>query len=69
MQALDKALKGSQSRAALEILTARRRTTAPPSAGPWPIGSSATLPHLATRFSRYLQMSGRLRERDAWVTC
>ncbi len=67
-QALDKALDGSQSRAALAILDreeANYRT-----AVRWAIGDGLIreAADLGETFSRYLQMSGRLRERDAWVT-
>ena len=67
MQALDKALRGSQSRAALEILAreeANYRT-----AVRWAVADQVydVASVLGDTFSRYLQMSGRLRERDAWV--
>jgi tetratricopeptide (TPR) repeat protein len=67
-QALDKALKGSQSRAALEILDreeANYRTAVRWAIGDGLIREAAAL---GDTFFRYLQMSGRLRERDAWVT-
>jgi tetratricopeptide (TPR) repeat protein len=67
MQALDKALKGSQSRAALEILNreeANYRT-----AVRWAVSDKQhqAAAGMGTTFRNYLQMSGRLRERDAWV--
>ena len=66
-QALDQALNGSQSRAALEILAreeANYRT-----AVRWAVAGQAcdVAFALGDTFSIYLQMSGRLRERDAWV--
>ncbi|HEX3529486.1 MAG TPA: tetratricopeptide repeat protein [Thermoanaerobaculia bacterium] len=66
-QALHKALTGSQSRAALEVLNreeANYRT-----AVQWAVADQQ-LPAVAAlgdTFSLYLQRSGRLRERDAWV--
>ncbi len=67
MQALDKALKGSQSRAALEILDREEMNWR--TAVRWAIadGRHKIAADLGETFSRYLQMSGRLRERDAWV--
>jgi hypothetical protein len=67
MQLLDKALRGSQSRAALEILNreeANYRT-----AVQWAVADQQfrAAAELGETFSLYLQMSGRLRERDAWV--
>ena len=67
MQALDKGLRGSQSLAALEILNreeANYRT-----AVRWAVAEKQyqAAAMLGDTFSRYLQMSGRLRERDAWV--
>ncbi|HEV7403913.1 MAG TPA: toll/interleukin-1 receptor domain-containing protein [Chthoniobacteraceae bacterium] len=67
MGTLEKALRGHQSRAALAILdreemnwrTAVRWAIA---SGQHPIAAA-----LGNTFSTYLQMSGRLRERDAWV--
>jgi tetratricopeptide (TPR) repeat protein len=64
---LDQALRGSQSRAALEVLDreeANYRT-----AVQWAI-ADRQLPAaaaLGSTFREYLEMSGRLRERDAWV--
>ena len=68
MQALDKALTGSQSRAALAIVDreeANYRT-----AVRWAIGDGLIREAAAmgTTFKDYLEMSGRLRERDTWVT-
>ena len=68
MQMLNKALTGSQSRAALAILDceeANYRT-----AVRWAIvdGLIHEAAALGETFSDYLQRSGRLRERDAWVT-
>ena len=68
MQMLDKALTGSQSRAALAILDreeANYRTAVRWAIGDGLIREAAAL---GDTFSRYLKMSGRLRERDAWVT-
>jgi len=67
MQALHKALKGSQSRAALEILDREEMNYR--TAVRWAIadGQHQMAAALGDTFSRYLQMSGRLRERDAWV--
>lgn len=67
MGALEKALKGSQSRAALEVLNreeANYRT-----AVRWAVADQQlkVAANLGDTFSTYLQMSGRLRERDAWV--
>ncbi|HOC55787.1 MAG TPA: tetratricopeptide repeat protein [Verrucomicrobiota bacterium] len=67
MQALDKALRGSQSREALEILAreeANYRT-----AVSWAVADQAydVASFLGDTFSVYLERSGRLRERDAWV--
>lgn len=67
MQALNKALTGFQSRAALEVLNreeANYRT-----AVQWAVADQQfrTAAELGDTFSRYLQRSGRLRERDAWV--
>ncbi len=67
MQALDKALRGSQSRTALEVLNreeANYRT-----AVQWAVADQQ-LPvaaRLGDTFRKYLERSGRLRERDAWV--
>jgi tetratricopeptide (TPR) repeat protein len=67
MHGLDKALTGSQSRAALEVLN--REEANYRAAVQWAV-ADRQLPAAAAlgeTFSRYLQMSGRLRERDAWV--
>ncbi len=67
MQTLNKALTGSQSRAALEVLNreeANYRT-----AVQWAVADQQ-LPaagRLGATFGDYLERSGRLRERDAWV--
>ncbi len=68
MQMLDKALTGSQSRTALAILD--REEANYRSAVRWAIGDGLIREAavLGNTFSIYLQMSGRLRERDAWVT-
>ncbi|MBP9826660.1 MAG: tetratricopeptide repeat protein, partial [Thermoanaerobaculia bacterium] len=68
MQMLDKALAGSQSRAALAILD--REEANYRCAVRWAIGDGRIreAAGLGETFSRYLQMSNRLRERDAWVT-
>jgi tetratricopeptide (TPR) repeat protein len=68
MQALDKALHGSQSRAALALLDreeANYRTVVR-----WAIsdGLISEAARLGDTFAIYLKMSNRLRERDAWVT-
>jgi tetratricopeptide (TPR) repeat protein len=67
MQALDQALKGSQSRAALEILS--REESNYRTAVRWAVADRQhqAAAALGDTFSLYLQMSGRLRERDAWV--
>ncbi len=67
MRALDKALAGSQSRAALEILD--REETNYRTSVHWAVAdqqheAAAALGHT---FRNYLERSGRLRERDAWV--
>jgi tetratricopeptide (TPR) repeat protein len=67
MLELDKALTGSQARAALKILDreeANYRT-----AVHWAVADRQfrAAAELGETFSTYLQMSGRLRERDAWV--
>ncbi|MGO9022226.1 MAG: TIR domain-containing protein [Syntrophobacteraceae bacterium] len=67
MQMLDEMLYGSQSRTALEILTreeANYRTAVHRAVA---VGQFQAATALAETFSRFLQMSGRLRERDAWV--
>src|SRR5439155_18051787 len=63
----DEMLRGSQSRAALEILDreeANYRT-----AVRWAVADQQhqAAAALGNTFSRYLEMSGRRRERDAWV--
>jgi tetratricopeptide (TPR) repeat protein len=66
-QALDQALTGSQSRAALEVLNreeANYRTAVQWAVADQELRAAAVLGHT---FSRFLQMSGLLRERDAWV--
>jgi tetratricopeptide (TPR) repeat protein len=67
MQALDRALTGSQSRTALEILDREEMNWR--TAVRWAIadGRHQIAAALGDTFSRYLQRSGRLRERDAWV--
>ena len=67
MQALDHALRGSQSRAALDILSreeANYRTAVQWAVADQQIPAAAALGHT---FRTYLERSGRLRERDAWV--
>jgi tetratricopeptide (TPR) repeat protein len=67
MQELDRGLRGSQPRPVLEILNreeANYRTAVQWSVADQQLQIAATLGDI---FSRYLQMSGRLRERDAWV--
>ena len=67
MQALDKALRGSQSRAALEALNreeANYRTAVQWAVADQQLPAAATLGYT---FRDYLERSGRLRERDAWV--
>jgi tetratricopeptide (TPR) repeat protein len=66
-QTLDGALRGSQPRAALEVLNreeANYRT-----AVQWAVADQQfrTAAELGDTFREYLQRSGRLRERDAWV--
>lgn len=68
MQMLDKMLKGSQSRAALAILDreeANYRTAVRSAITDGLIREAAAL---GDTFAIYLQRSGRVRERDAWVT-
>ena len=67
-QMLDKALTGSQSRAALAILDREQNNYR--IAVRWAIGDGLIreAAALGNTFSIYLQMSGRLRERHAWVT-
>jgi tetratricopeptide (TPR) repeat protein len=67
MLALDKALKGSQARAALEILgreEANYRIAVQWAVAYQQFQAAAALGHT---FRDYLERSGRLRERDAWV--
>ena len=67
MQALDKALTGSQSRGALEILSreeANYRTAVQWAVADQQLPSAAGL---GSTFRDYLERSGRFRERDAWV--
>src|SRR5207244_11452353 len=66
-QVLDRALRGSQSRAALEILNreeANYRTSVR-----WAVADQQhqAAAALGQTFRDYLERSGRLRERDAWV--
>lgn len=66
-QALHQALTGSQPRAALEVLNreeANYRTAVQWAVADQQFQAAAAL---GETFSRYLQMSSRLRERDAWV--
>jgi tetratricopeptide (TPR) repeat protein len=67
-QMLHKALTGSQSRAALAILD--REEANYRCAVRWAIGDGRIpeAARLGETFSRYLERSGRLRERDAWVS-
>lgn len=67
MRTLDKALKGSQSRAALEILS--REEANYRAAVQWAVADREfrIAAGLGDTFSDYLQMSCRLREQDAWV--
>jgi tetratricopeptide (TPR) repeat protein len=67
MRALNRALRGSQSRAALEILNreeANYRTAVHWAVADHQLQAAAALGHT---FCDYLERSGRLRERDAWV--
>jgi tetratricopeptide (TPR) repeat protein len=67
MQALDKALQGSQPRAALEVLNreeANYRTAVRWAVADQQLPAAAAL---GDTFRNYLERSGRLRERDAWV--
>jgi tetratricopeptide (TPR) repeat protein len=66
-QALHKMLTGSQSRAALEVL--HREEANYRTAVHWAVSDRQfqAAAWLGDTFSRYLQMSGRLRDRDAWV--
>jgi tetratricopeptide (TPR) repeat protein len=67
MQMLDKALRGDQSRAVLAILDREEMNWR--TAVRWAIadGQHKIAADLGETFSQYLQRSGRLRERDAWV--
>jgi tetratricopeptide (TPR) repeat protein len=67
MQAMDKELQGSQSRDALEVLS--REEASYRTAVQWAVADQQlrAAAELGDTLSRYLQMSGRLRERDAWV--
>jgi tetratricopeptide (TPR) repeat protein len=67
MGALDKALRGDQSRAALAILDCEEMNWR--TAVRWAIADSQhqMASALGETFLRYLERSGRLRERDAWV--
>jgi tetratricopeptide (TPR) repeat protein len=64
---LDQALNGSQSRAALEILS--REEVNYRTAVHWAVadGQLQAAARLGNTFRDYLERSGRLRERDAWV--
>ncbi len=67
MQVLDKALQGSQSRAALEVLNreeANYRTAVEWAVADKKVSAAAALGHT---FRDYLERAGRLRERDIWV--
>jgi tetratricopeptide (TPR) repeat protein len=66
-QALERALTGSQSRTALAILDREEMNYR--TAVRWAIadGQHQIAARLGDTFSHYLEMSGRLRERDAWV--
>jgi tetratricopeptide (TPR) repeat protein len=67
MMGLDKALRGSQSRIALEILNreeANYRTAVQWAVADQQLQAAAAL---GSTFHTYLERSGRLRERDAWV--
>lgn len=67
MQALDKALKGTQSRAALEVLSREEENYR--TAVQWAVADQQlrAAAELGDTFRQYLERSGRLRERDAWV--
>ena len=67
MQALDKALTGSQSRAAMEILDREEMNWR--TAVHWAIvsGPYQIAARLGNTLSHFLERSSRLRERDAWV--
>jgi tetratricopeptide (TPR) repeat protein len=64
---LDRALTGSQSGAAMEILNSEEMNYR--TAVRWAVAEQQppVTAELGSIFSRYLQMSGRLHERDAWV--
>jgi tetratricopeptide (TPR) repeat protein len=67
MQVLHEALMGSQARDALEILNREEenyRTAVQWAVTDQQLPAAATLGHM---FRNYLQISGRLRERDTWV--
>jgi len=67
MHVLDKALHGSQPRAALEVLN--REEVNYRTAVQWAVADQQlrAAAELGDTFGNYLQRSGRLRERDAWV--
>jgi len=67
MNALNKALRGSQSRAALEVLN--REEPNYRTAVQWAVADQQlrAAAELGNTFSTYLQMSGRLREHGVWV--
>ena len=67
MQMLDKMLTGSQSRTALKILDREELNWRTGVRWALADGQNPIAAALGDTFSRYLQMSGRLRERDAWV--
>jgi tetratricopeptide (TPR) repeat protein len=67
MQALEKTLIGPQPRAVLEVLNREEANYL--TAVQWAVADQQlrAAAALGETLSRYLQMSGRLRERDAWV--
>lgn len=67
MHALDRAMRGSESRAALEVL--KREEVNYRRAVQWALADQQfrSAAELGDTFILYLQMSGRLRERDGWV--
>ncbi|HEX4952450.1 MAG TPA: CHAT domain-containing protein [Thermoanaerobaculia bacterium] len=67
MQALDEALRGSQSRAALEVLN--REEASYRRAVQWALadGQLSAAARLGDTFRDYLERSGRLREHAVWV--
>jgi len=67
MRALDRALRGSQSRVALEVLS--REEASYRTAVQWAVADQQlrTAAALGDTLRAYLERSGRLRERDAWV--